>query len=359
MPEVNLQVSSLEKPISIEQSTKPSRSAKIAKAAAGIVSVLLIVIGVVGIAVGASGGLFIASAVGLVLGAVLLVSLASVMLVSSIQAKRAKRKLEVKLEEVPLAPEEELTVKPKEKPVVHPAPQEKPTPPKDFEIGEKPLTSPETADVCARTHSILDQDEMDWLPRFLWRNEGIIAPSQPLLTEYYMFCKRRFSILCDSLKKDANNKYHYPTGKQAKEKFLENANNAMEAAVLLGNSVVRDLCSRAEDYLEDTETDLEALASQDHHFHRTMPLPSSVYIFIRFFHENCSEKLDKATKDAAKARFYTPGTPEYKFRLLYNDYCKLIRWRIGDPSFAKSEQEREIYAYSEEDTGPDFRQPNR
>ncbi|WP_348664107.1 hypothetical protein [Chlamydia vaughanii] len=101
MVSTNLTVSDNKLSTPPEQPKKPSKSVAVGEIVAALTSVLFIVIGALGIAAGTGGALFIAGTAFVVLGAVALVLLASVALVTSIKSSQGKKKLEVKPQETP------------------------------------------------------------------------------------------------------------------------------------------------------------------------------------------------------------------------------------------------------------------
>ncbi|WP_348664116.1 hypothetical protein [Chlamydia vaughanii] len=106
----------------------------------------------------------------------------------------------------------------------------------------------------------------------------------------------------------------------------------------------------------DLTSNLEVLASQRLFFRETLLALPDAYCRIRFLHEHCG-LIDEATRRLAEEQFYAPDTKEGRCRQIYNDFCKRLRRYLGNIDQAANIDQLLLFEYSQEDTGPDFRQP--
>ncbi|WP_348664114.1 hypothetical protein [Chlamydia vaughanii] len=310
---MNLQVPGNTPPTTLQKPIKesfPIQTMKICAAISAIVATIFVCLGALAL-VGSASAYFLA--IGITLGL-----FAATLLTIAIKESCARRKPEVKIEEKkPRVPEPKKDIPPTEKLRVYVDPK----PPVEVDPTLPPEPTPESG--LLQTHRF-SLEQMQRLEFFLGT--------------------------------DPRGRIYYPDNKELMEKFLQLAEQAIEAAAMTSSLGLAELKC----WLEGQE-DVDSYAF--------IVFPSvdckracydlyQRYCFMRFLHENCSEDLDEDTRKHAEAQFYTPGTPQNRFRSIYNGFCRSVREQLGDP-----QQEDSCYPNCEmyflEDLNSDFENPNK
>ncbi|WP_348664118.1 hypothetical protein [Chlamydia vaughanii] len=102
-------------------------------------------------------------------------------------------------------------------------------------------------------------------------------------------------------------------------------------------------------------TDLEVVTSRDAYYSQVICDLSATYYLVRFI--VCFPgALSKNEEEKRVARFYQSGTPEYQMRELYNSFCFQASEYFGDALiYPKTENEKLLTNRLVPDNGPEFK----
>ncbi|WP_348664126.1 hypothetical protein [Chlamydia vaughanii] len=275
-----------------------------------IVRVVIAIFSIVLIVLGALSFLGISSMGMLICGAILLGCLIAelVLLASTLLAVSILKKIRVKQEEIPAPPPH------KDKPPLPKHSTEVDMLPwaldllRKARIKDRPLPSdPEEAALEYATRELVLRDTapdriMPHIPSSLKADVAYLQ----ILTE------RKYQVIQRFLCIDEENKCDYPTDPEKKQKFYRLATEYIYLAYATGQRTL-------------SVAPLPILSEREACF-----LTSRAYRFLRFLHENSRKNLDAVTEKSIVAQFYIEGTPEYKWRGLYNSYCHKIHLIISN-----------------------------
>ncbi|QEM73902.1 hypothetical protein DZK34_02880 [Chlamydia abortus] len=317
-----------------------SKSLKVSLAVLAIaIPIILMVVGGLGLAGSASSGLLIFGGI----------SLAVLGLILAISCSRSRQSVPMS-EEVPTS--EEL-----------PTSEEVPA---SEEVGFIPWEAGErgarprpalTAEGRVALNNVMEKlnQERDALPLYDW--EGLRHPINSDISRLLILKARKNNEVLELLHVDQNGRVVFPDDEAASNPVLVNAvTELMELSFAVSIATLRDLEAYRERNLEVT-SNLESLARQNSAYYLTFYHMSSSYILMRHLQIYSQNSVPSEEVARRQARFYQEGTPEFRWRSLYNCFCEQARWYIGDEQAAAQRENRLIKHTTADTSREDFGYP--
>ncbi|ASD30696.1 hypothetical protein [Chlamydia abortus] len=299
-----------------------SKSLKVSLAILAIaIPIILMVVGGLGLAGSASSGL-------LIFGGISLAVLGLVVATSCIRSRQS----------VPVS--EEVGFIPRE------------------EEEREPQPCPElTAEGRVALNNAMEKfdEERDTLPLSDWG--GLRDPVNPDISRLLTLKDRKNNEVLELLHVDRNGRLAFPDDEASRDPVLVNAvTELMELSFAVSMYSLRDLEAYREKFPEVT-SNLEALSRQESAYYKTFYQMSLSYSLLRHLHMYSQNDVSAADIASRRDRFYQEGTPEFRWRSLYNCFCQQARWYIGNEQAAVQRENRLIRHSTPDTSCDDFRYP--
>ncbi|WP_348664109.1 hypothetical protein [Chlamydia vaughanii] len=216
-----------------------------------------------------------------------------------------------------------------------------------------PLSSPaqqalQFAEAYLRTHS-------GSVSHYAWEKGFLSPPINEKLSMLYDLTLAKNRELRVAIGTAPRDKVRYPRRGSWKQ-VNRLAKEHMQLAFATSYFTLQELQGYRERF-PNVRSDLEVISASMACYRNTYYLMPFSYYLMRFLHINCVNPPDERAQSAREALFYTPETRECHFRILYNSFCELARWHLGDPNQIKNPSEEYAFLCSNQDLNPGFQEP--
>ncbi|WP_348662595.1 hypothetical protein [Chlamydia vaughanii] len=224
------------------------------------------------------------------------------------------------------------------------------------ELRELPLIRPELPPVAeqalAYARNRLAGEEVQ-VPEDFWG--GLRSPENPEISRISALLGNKIQETHQYIVDQESNYYVYPRNPESWTLVCPIMTEYMQLAFAESYLTLLDIPALRSSYPQDYTSNLLTLYRQNSYAYNAFYRISSAYHRMRFLYQSGLEDDDEA-QQAAVARFYQEGTPEYQWRMLFNSFCEQARCWIGDLAVAE-ETEIRLVKHSRADLAIDHRHP--